>query len=148
LRREFFPAVDAGAFEIYIRAPSGTRIERTEERIAEVEKVLKQTIGDDLELAISELGVWPDWSAAYTPNSGPMDTIMRIQLKEERKNSAQHWAQQLRTKFTQDKQFADLEFAFNTGGTISSALNEGRPTPLNLRIEGKHPHLSRKLAEK
>jgi multidrug efflux pump subunit AcrB len=147
MRREFFPAVDAGAFEIYVRAPTGTRIERTEDRIAEVENVLKQTIGDDLELAISELGVWPDWSAAYTPNSGPMDTIMRIQLKEERKNSAQHWAQALRTKFAQNKQFSDLEFAFNTGGTISSALNEGRPTPLNLRIEGKHPRQSRKLAE-
>ena len=30
LRREFFPEVDAGAFEIYVRAPSGTRIEVTE----------------------------------------------------------------------------------------------------------------------
>ena len=39
LRREFFPEVDAGAFEMYVRAPSGTRIEATEERIAEVEKV-------------------------------------------------------------------------------------------------------------
>ncbi|MGH7221964.1 MAG: efflux RND transporter permease subunit, partial [Gemmataceae bacterium] len=61
---------------------------------------------------------------------------------------AQHWAQALREKFADDKQFADLEFAFNTGGTISSALNEGRPTPLNLRIEGKHPRQARKLAEK
>ena len=34
LRREFFPEVDAGAFEMYVRAPSGTRIEETEERIA------------------------------------------------------------------------------------------------------------------
>jgi multidrug efflux pump subunit AcrB len=30
LRREFFPEVDAGAFEIYVRAKSGTRIEVTE----------------------------------------------------------------------------------------------------------------------
>ena len=34
LRREFFPEVDAGAFEIYVRAPSGTRIEVTEANIA------------------------------------------------------------------------------------------------------------------
>ena len=32
LRREFFPEVDAGAFEIDVRAATGTRIERTEER--------------------------------------------------------------------------------------------------------------------
>lgn len=147
LRREYFPEVDAGAFEMYVRAPSGTRIERTEERIAEVEKAVRQAIGDDLELIISELGVWPDWSAAYTPNSGPMDTIMRIQLKGERERSAQFHAQKLRTEVAQDRQFADLEFSFNTGGAIRSALNEGRPTPINLRIEGKHPQRSHKVAE-
>ena len=31
LRREFFPEVDAGAFEMFVRATSGTRIEETEE---------------------------------------------------------------------------------------------------------------------
>jgi multidrug efflux pump subunit AcrB len=147
MRREFFPEVDSGALEMYVRAPSGTRIERTEERISEVEKVVGQIIGDDLELVISELGVWPDWSAAYTPNSGPMDSILRIQLKAERKKPAQFHAEKLRAAFALDKQFADLEFSFNTGGAIRSALNEGRPTPINLRIEGKSAHRSRKVAE-
>src|SRR5205823_6409582 len=35
LLREFFPEVDAGAFEMYVRAPSGTRIEKTEEKVAQ-----------------------------------------------------------------------------------------------------------------
>ena len=34
LRKEFFPEVDAGSFEMYVRAPSGLRIEETEKRIA------------------------------------------------------------------------------------------------------------------
>ncbi len=33
IRREFFPEVDGGAFEMAVRAPSGTRIEITNERI-------------------------------------------------------------------------------------------------------------------
>jgi multidrug efflux pump subunit AcrB len=147
MRREFFPEVDSGALEMYVRAPSGTRIERTEDRIIEVEKVVGQIVGDDLELVISELGVWPDWSAAYTPNSGPMDAILRVQLKAERNHPAQFHAKNLRAAFAQDEQFADLEFSFNTGGAIRSALNEGRPTPINLRIEGKFAHRSRKVAE-
>src|SRR5437660_517092 len=53
LRREFFPEVDAGAFEIYVRAPSGTRIEETEKRIEAVENFVKETIGRDLEIVIS-----------------------------------------------------------------------------------------------
>ena len=31
LRREFFPEVDAGAFEMTVRAQTGTRIEETED---------------------------------------------------------------------------------------------------------------------
>jgi multidrug efflux pump subunit AcrB len=56
LRREFFPEVDAGAFEMYVRARSGTRIEETEKRIAAVEKVVHEKVGDDVELVISEIG--------------------------------------------------------------------------------------------
>ncbi len=105
LKREFFPDVDSGAFEIYVRAPSGTRIELTEERIKDVEKVLAETIKEasahehqaeghgeggeepesDLQLFISEIGVTPDWSAAYTPNAGPMDTVIKVQLTAERR---------------------------------------------------------------
>jgi len=70
--------VDAGAFEIYVRGATGTRIEITEERIAEVEKAIRDTIGEDLQLIISELGVTADWSAAYTPNSGPMDAVVKV----------------------------------------------------------------------
>ena len=84
LRREFFPEVDAGAFEIYVRGTTGTRIEVTEEKIAKVENFVRETIQDDLQLIISELGVTADWSAAYTPNSGPMDAVVKVQLESER----------------------------------------------------------------
>src|SRR5262249_54095939 len=89
LRREFFPEVDARAFEIYVRARPGTRIEETEKRVASVEKYLKEKLGDDLQTTISEIGVVADWSAAYTPNSGPMDAVVKVQLKHERERSAQ-----------------------------------------------------------
>src|SRR5262249_43436506 len=75
LPREFFPEGDAGAFEIFARAASGTRIEVTEERIKAVEDLVRETIGDDLQMVISEIGVVPDLSAAYTPNAGPMDAV-------------------------------------------------------------------------
>ncbi len=85
MRKEFFPEVDAGAFEMYVRAPSGTRIEKTERIISQVEKVIEETISEeDLQLYIAELGVNADWSAAYTPNAGPMDAVIKVQLNAER----------------------------------------------------------------
>ena len=84
LRREFFPEVDAGAFEIYVRAASGTRIEVTEKRIAQVEKFDPRDDRAKIwSMIISEIGVTPDWSAAYTPNAGPMDAVVKVQLERE-----------------------------------------------------------------
>jgi multidrug efflux pump subunit AcrB len=137
LRREFFPEVDAGAFEIYVRGRSGTRIEETEKRIADVEAVVKSTIGKDLQIVISEIGVTADWSAAYTPNAGPMDSVVKIQLEHERERSAQDYVAMLRDKFLSDPKFEELEFAFDAGGMIRSAMNEGKSTPINIQITTK-----------
>jgi multidrug efflux pump subunit AcrB len=148
LRREFFPEVDAGAFEMHVRAPSGTRIEVTEERVAAVEKVVNEKLGSDLELVISELGLTPDWSSAYTQNAGPMDAVLKIQLKPDRTKSAQEYVQLLRTGFAAEGGFADLEFSFDAGGMIRSALNEGTSTPLNVRVSGKNRAKSLLVAER
>ena len=83
-------------FEIYARAASGTRIEETEKKIAKVEQFVRETIGEDLQIIISELGVVADLSAAYTPNAGPMDAVVKVQLKHEREHSAQEYVEKLR----------------------------------------------------
>ena len=97
MRRDFFPEVDSGAFEIAARAPAGTRIEVTEKMIAKFEDFIKQTIPEeDLQLIVSELGLTADWSAAYTVNSGTMDAVVKVQLTPERKRSAQEYIRRLR----------------------------------------------------
>lgn len=147
LRREFFPEVDAGAFEIYVRAASGTRIEETERRVADVEAYLRDALAADLQIIISELGVVADLSAAYTPNAGPMDAVLKVQLVGERSRSAQEYVRLLRGSFASAGEFADLEFAFDAGGMIRSAMNEGKSSPINIRLSGKNSAQMRAIAE-
>ncbi|MBY0523580.1 MAG: efflux RND transporter permease subunit [Gemmataceae bacterium] len=147
LRREFFPEVDAGAFEIYVRAKTGTRIEETERRVGEVEKFVRSQAGPDLDLIISEIGVVADWSAAYTPNAGPMDAVVKVQLKPDRQHSAQELVQRLRQGFAHAPGFDDLEFAFDAGGMIRGAMNEGKSTPINVRITGKNLEKASQIAD-
>jgi multidrug efflux pump subunit AcrB len=148
LRQEFFPEVDAGAFEIFVRAPSGTRVEETEGRIARVEQYVKDKAGADLELVISEIGLTANWSAAFTPNAGPMDAVVRVQLKAHRAKSAQEHVDALRRGFAAEPGFADLEFAFDAGGMVRSAMNEGKSTPLNVRITSKSMTKARAVADR
>jgi multidrug efflux pump subunit AcrB len=147
LRREFFPEVDSGAFEIYARAQSGTRIEETEKMVARVEQFVRERVGEDVQLIISELGVVADLSAAYTPNAGPMDAVIKVQLKHEREHSAQEYVHKLRTGFKSDPSFRDLEFAFDAGGMIRSAMNEGKSSPINIRLSAKNTKQARAIAE-
>src|SRR5262249_8638149 len=102
--REFYPQVDAGQITVYVRCPSNLRLDASEERIKEVEKkIIEKEKGDggvipkdDVDMVVTELGLDPDWSAAYTANSGQQDAVIRIQLTPERKKSSQEYAIALR----------------------------------------------------
>jgi multidrug efflux pump subunit AcrB len=149
LRRDFFPEMDAGAFEIAVRAAPGIRIEKTEKQIAQVEDTVRKHIDpEDLKLIISEIGLTSDWSSGYTPNSGPQDAIMKVQLTPERSKSAQEYVSLLRRAFKKDPRFANLEFAFDSGGMVRGALNEGRSTPINIQVKGKNQHVLHGIAER
>jgi multidrug efflux pump subunit AcrB len=116
--------------------------------VAEVEGFLKEKLGDDLELLISEIGVVADWSAAYTPNAGPMDAVVKVQLKHDRSRSSQEYVHAIRTGVAEDSRFTGLEFGFDAGGMIRGAMNEGKSTPINIRITGRNPEKAHALAER
>jgi multidrug efflux pump subunit AcrB len=132
---ELFPKVDAGQFSVQMRAQSGTRIEKTEDYVAQVEQTIRGEIPqEDLQMVISNSGVLYDWPAAYTPNAGPMDSNLMVQLREEHSVSSIEYVRRLRRRL-RDK-FPFLEFSFETGGLIRSAITFGLPAPLNVQVQG------------
>lgn len=138
--QEFFPAVDAGQISIQVRAPSNLRLDATERRIIEVEKLIAEKIPQhELEMVVSEIGLNNDWSSAYSPNAGQQDAVIRLQLSSERTKSAQEYAILLRKAFQNDPTMADLDISFDTGGMVSAALNFGAASPVDVQIIGGTP---------
>ncbi len=154
--RELFPTTDGGQIIINMRAAPGTEIRKTREIISgeeiakdgtrkrvrrSVEDVIKEVISEtDRQMIVSDLGVLYDWPAGYTANAGPMDATILVQLSEahERSTSSQEYARRLREAFAKDKDFHDVQFAFNTGGMVSAALNFGLASPINLQVRGRN----------
>jgi multidrug efflux pump subunit AcrB len=135
--QEFFPQVDAGQIAIGLRAPSHLRLDATEKRVEEVEAFLKKQIPKaERTMIVSEIGLNPDWSSAYTPNAGQQDAVIRIQLSEDRTLTAQRYAVKLRHDLAKQPHFADLQFSFDTGGMVSAALNFGASSPIDIQITG------------
>ncbi|HTK78507.1 MAG TPA: efflux RND transporter permease subunit, partial [Gemmataceae bacterium] len=97
-------------------------------------------------MIVSEIGLNPDWSAAYTPNAGQQDAVIRVQLSEARTLSAQKYAIRLRHAAARDGRFNDLRISFDTGGMVSAALNYGASSPIDVEITGGTPERSMNLA--
>lgn len=147
LGRELFPQTDAGQFTVQVRAPTGLRIEKTEELIAQVEKSIQAVIPDaERQLIISNIGVLLDWPAAYTSNSGPHDAFILVQMAEQHRLSTFEYVDQLRDRLRAE--FPGVEFSFDTGGMLTAALNGGLPSPINVQIEGKDLAVAQQIARK
>jgi len=82
---EIFPSVDVGQFQLRLRAPAGTRIERTEKITLVALKVIADEVGpQNVESTLGFVGVQP---ASYPINTiylwtgGPEESVMQVQLK-------------------------------------------------------------------
>lgn len=143
---ELFPQSDVGQMEIEVRMESGTTLQDAEKAIIEMEKVVREETGDDLEQVISNIGVFYDLPAAYTPNSGTQDAFIGVQLREDHQTSTFEYASRLRALFHQ--KFPGIEVSFNTGGLITAALNEGKPAPIDVQVKGNDLNVLRKISER
>ncbi len=159
--QELIPPIDAGQFTVYVRMPSGMNIDMTDTNIQSIEQAIIEETGEpdpsfalgeekiadsDLQILISNIGVLNDWPAAYTPNIGPGDAFMLVQLKGKRgRPGAFDYVERLRDKL--NRRFPDVEFAFDTGGMLTSALNMGEPSPIHFQVSGAKLEEMREIAQ-
>lgn len=133
--RELFPRSDSGQMTLTLRAPSGTRLERTESYVARAEQIVREVIPkDELSIIIANAGVLYDWPAAYTPNAGTSDAFLQLELTAARRRSTEEYADALRRAFAEH--LPEVEVAFDTGGMLTAALSDGAVSPIAIAIEG------------
>ncbi len=142
---ELFPNVDVGQMEIFVRLETGTPLRSTEKTIAEMEQIVQEETGGDLKQIVSNIGVFYDLPAAYTPNSGPQDAFIKVQLKEHHRLPTSVYVRRLRQRF---HTLPGVEVSFNTGGLITAALNEGKTAPVDVQIKGNKLEVLEKIAKR
>jgi multidrug efflux pump subunit AcrB len=77
---EFLPVSDESQFRIGLRAPVGQRVEKTEQQVSEVERVLRANIpATELQTIISSTGVLSQGrSSLFNPNTGPHTSSIQV----------------------------------------------------------------------
>ncbi|MBL8480612.1 MAG: efflux RND transporter permease subunit, partial [Rhodocyclaceae bacterium] len=137
LGRDLFPAVDTGQLKLHMRAPTGTRIERTAVIADEVEQTIRDIIPpDELDTLLDNIGLpYSGINLSYS-NSGTIGTLdadILISLKPGHRPSETYvdqLAQELR------RRFPGVEFFFQPADIVSQILNFGIPASIDLQISG------------
>ncbi len=151
---DFFPTIDAGQLRLHVRAPSGTRIEVTEEVFQAVEDEIKQIIGpESISMMIDNIGLNPvPYTLAFGDNAtiGSFDGEILISLKKERKYSTSEYQAILRKKLKE--KFPNISIFFQPADIVNQILNVGLPTPIDVRIVGydqeNNLNVTREMLEK
>jgi multidrug efflux pump subunit AcrB len=131
----FFPRTDAGQFVINVKAPTGTRIELTDDYVKRVEDIVHQVVpASELETIVSNIGLTPDLSSLFTPNSGMHTAFIQVGLKEDHKESSFVYMDRVRARIA--SQIPDLRTYFQSGGLVDAVLNQGAPAPIDVQVSG------------
>jgi hydrophobic/amphiphilic exporter-1 (mainly G- bacteria), HAE1 family len=141
----FYPQTDQGQFVINVKAPSGTRIEVTNKYVEQVEDIVRQVVRPaDLHTIVSNIGVMPDFSALFTPNSAMHTAFVQVGLKEKHKVSSFTYMDEVRKRLSEE--LPELRTYFQSGGLIDAVLNQGVPAPIDVQVSGMNLGMVNQIA--
>jgi multidrug efflux pump subunit AcrB len=133
--KAYFPRTDPGQFVINLKAPTGTRIERTDQLVERVEQIVREVVPKkDLRIIVSNIGVTPGFSSIYTPNSGPHTAFVQVGLEDGHHVSSFQYMDRVRARL--ERELPEVSAYFQTGGLVDAILNLGMPAPLDIQVSG------------
>jgi multidrug efflux pump subunit AcrB len=135
--REFFPKTDAGLIRLFVRIPSGNRIEDTARAVADVQREIRNVIAkDDLQFIVENIGAPSSVNQAWveTTSISSADSEILIQLHGAHAPSGEYERkirEMLATKFP------DIQSFFRPADATSQTLASGAPTTFEVRFMGR-----------
>jgi hydrophobic/amphiphilic exporter-1 (mainly G- bacteria), HAE1 family len=142
----FFPRTDAGQFMINLKAPSGTRIEITNNYVKKVEAIIREVVPEnELNTIVSNIGVFPDLSSLFTPNSAMHTAVVQVGLAPDHRTSSFKYMDEVRKRIADE--MPEVRTFFQSGSLIDSVLNQGMPAPIDVQVSGMDLHAVNQIAQ-
>jgi multidrug efflux pump subunit AcrB len=147
--RDVLPKVNSSQFQLRMRAPDGTRIERTEEKVKTLLGELEQMAGKE-HIAISSVyvGQHPSLFSVnpiYLFTAGPHEAVFQVSLKDLHVDM-ESFKDEVRERI--GRIMPDVKLSFEPIELTDKVLSQGSPTPIEVRIAGKNKKLNEEYANK
>jgi multidrug efflux pump subunit AcrB len=146
---EIFPSVDVGQFQLRLRAPAGTRIERTEKITLAALKLVADEVGSqNVESTLGFVGVQPPnypINVIYLWTGGPEESVMQVQIKPGAV-SLELLKERLRKRLAE--RLPGVRVSFEPSDIVSRIMNLGATTPVEVSVSSPSLPLTREIADR
>ena len=135
--REFFPKTDAGLIRLFVRIPSGMRIEETARSMADIQREIRALIPkEELQFIVENIGTPSSINQAWVETTAisSSDGEILVQLAPEHAPS-ERYVEKIRLMLAE--KFPTAQSFFRPADATSQTLASGAPTTFEVRLMGR-----------
>jgi multidrug efflux pump subunit AcrB len=147
---DIFPPVESGMMQLRLRAPTGTRVERTEVMALTALKAIRDEAGPgNVEATLGYVGTQPasyPINAIFLWTSGPQEAVLSVKLRSGSDITLSEFTERMRR--TLPALLPGASFSFEAGDIVTQILNFGAPTPIEVAMSGPNLAANRAFADK
>jgi multidrug efflux pump subunit AcrB len=136
--KDMMPKLNNGQFQIRIKEPDGTRLERTEDGLKQVLQIIDSTVNHHVAITSGYVGIVPSsygTSNLYVFNTGTHEAVLQVNLDEDYHINMDDLKDALRKNIA--SRIPDLRITFEPIDMTEKIMSQGAATPIEIRVAGK-----------
>ncbi|HTK19437.1 MAG TPA: efflux RND transporter permease subunit [Mucilaginibacter sp.] len=136
--KDMIPKLNNGQFQIRIKEPQGTRLERTEDKLKEVLNIINKTVNNHVEITSGYIGLVPSSfgsSNLYVFNTGTHEAVLQVNLDEDYHINMDEFKDALRKNIAHA--LPEMTITFEPIDMTEKIMSLGANTPIEVQVAGK-----------
>ncbi|MFI5188332.1 MAG: efflux RND transporter permease subunit [Chitinophagales bacterium] len=137
--KDMLPRINSGQFQLRIREPDGTRLERTEDATHHILSIIDSTVNNRVSISSAYVGLVPSNYATnnlYVANSGTHEAVIQVGLDENYKPNMDKLKDKLRENI--HKVYPEVRLSFEPIELTEKIMSQGSSNPIEVRVAGKN----------
>ncbi len=136
--KDMLPKINNGQFQMRLKAPEGTRLERTEEKTKKALAIIDSTVRGHVAVSSAFIGpVSSNYAVSnlYVFNTGSHEAVIQIEVDEQYKMRMDELKDALRKNLS--RAMPDVQISFEPIDLTEKIMSQGSSNPIEVRVEGK-----------
>ncbi len=137
--KDLMPKLNNGQFQMRIKEPEGTRLERTEEKFKRVLQIIDKTVNHHVKITSGYIGLIPSSfgsSNLYVFNTGTHEAVLQVNLDEDYKVNLDELKDALRKNIAYE--LPEMSISFEPIDMTEKIMSQGASTPIQVQVAGKN----------